>query len=88
MLTMANPKIMGKAPRTCMAWDAHMQVSGLFNILGRTTDPVMHVALFSSISSVVAPMGQPNYASANAQLNSWANVHSLQVQLGAGHARQ
>ena len=56
-----------------------MQVSGLFNLMGQGTDPVQHVALFSSISSIVAPMGQPNYAAANAQLNSWANTNSLQV---------
>lgn len=54
---------------------------GLFNVMKHMTDPIMHVALFSSISSVVAPTGQPNYAAANAQLNGWANAHSMQVSL-------
>ena len=56
------------------------QVTGLFHVVKQhINNPISHLALFSSISSVVAPMGQPNYAAANAQLNSWANTHSLEV---------
>ena len=41
--------------------------------------PVAAVALFSSVSSIVAPLGQPNYAAANAMLNAWANTQTTQV---------
>ena len=41
---------------------------------------VPHTLLFSSVSSIVAPLGQPNYAAANAMLNAWASAHSAQVR--------
>ena len=41
--------------------------------------PLSSIVLFSSISSIVAPLGQSNYAVANAMMNSWANGHNLQV---------
>lgn len=41
--------------------------------------PISAVALFSSVSSIVAPLGQPNYAAANAMLNAWANAQSAQA---------
>lgn len=40
--------------------------------------PVAAVATFSSISSIVAPLGQPNYAAANASLCSWASSKAAQ----------
>ena len=41
--------------------------------------PLSSIVLYSSVSSIVAPLGQPNYAVANAMMNSWANGHNLQV---------
>ena len=41
--------------------------------------PVANMVLFSSVSSIVAPLGQPNYAAANAMLNHWSTAHSNQV---------
>ena len=43
--------------------------------------PVARMVLFSSVSSIVAPLGQPNYAAANAMLNHWASAHSNQVSI-------
>ena len=43
--------------------------------------PLMSTVLFSSVSSIVAPLGQPNYAAANAMLNTWASAHCNQVSL-------
>ncbi len=45
--------------------------------------PLMSTVLFSSVSSIVAPLGQPNYADANAMLNNWASAHSNQVSLAS-----
>ena len=42
--------------------------------------PAAATLLFSSVSSIVAPLGQPNYAAANAMLNAWANAHSEQAR--------
>lgn len=56
------------------------KVSGLLAMarhVGPT--PLSAVLLFSSVSSIVAPLGQPNYAVANAMLNAWANAQSSQV---------
>jgi hypothetical protein len=41
--------------------------------------PAAATLLFSSVSSIVAPLGQPNYAAANAMLNAWANAQSEQA---------
>ena len=41
--------------------------------------PVVSSILFSSVSSIVAPTGQPNYAAANAILNSHANSKAAMV---------
>ena len=58
-----------------------LQVSGLMQLdAALCAVPIAHMALFSSISSVVAPAGQANYAAANAQLNHWANARSMQVR--------
>lgn len=40
--------------------------------------PTAGVVAFSSVSSIVAPLGQPNYASANASLCAWANAKAAQ----------
>lgn len=40
--------------------------------------PLAAVACFSSISSIVAPLGQPNYAAANASLCAWASAKAAQ----------
>ena len=42
--------------------------------------PASATLLFSSVSSLVAPLGQPNYAAANATLNAWANAQSEQAR--------
>ncbi len=41
---------------------------------------VSSTIFFSSVSSVVAPLGQPNYAAANAVLNAVANAQNIQVR--------
>jgi KR domain len=43
--------------------------------------PTRGVIAFSSVSSVVAPLGQPNYASANASLCAWASAKAAQGTL-------
>ena len=58
----------------------HMQVNGMFaldNSLRK--QPARSQLLFSSVSSIVAPTGQPNYAAANAILNAHANAKAQQV---------
>lgn len=40
--------------------------------------PLAALATFSSISSIVAPLGQPNYAAANASLCAWASAKAAQ----------
>ena len=40
--------------------------------------PTRGVVAFSSVSSIVAPLGQPNYASANASLCAWASAKAAQ----------
>lgn len=40
--------------------------------------PTPGVVAFSSVSSIVAPLGQPNYASANASLCAWASAKAAQ----------
>lgn len=40
--------------------------------------PTSGVVAFSSVSSIVAPLGQPNYASANASLCAWASAKAAQ----------
>lgn len=56
------------------------KVSGLFALDAALAGaPLAAMALFSSVSSIVAPVGQPNYAAANAVLNAWANERSAQA---------
>ncbi len=43
--------------------------------------PLSSIVLFSSVSSLVAPLGQPNYAAANAILNSVASIHVQKVHI-------
>ena len=45
--------------------------------------PTHSQLLFSSVSSIVAPTGQPNYAAANAILNAHANSKAQQVIFAA-----
>ena len=45
--------------------------------------PTCGVVAFSSVSSIVAPLGQPNYASANASLCAWASAKAAQGMKGA-----
>jgi KR domain len=40
--------------------------------------PTQGIVAFSSVSSIVAPLGQPNYASANASLCAWASTKAAQ----------
>ena len=56
------------------------KVSGLL-AMGSALElaPLHNILLFSSVSSIVAPLGQPNYAAANAMLNAWANAQGTQV---------
>ncbi len=57
------------------------KVSGLLAMAPHLHAAAMpHTLLFSSVSSIVAPLGQPNYAAANAMLNAWANAQSAQVR--------
>lgn len=58
------------------------KVAGVFGLEGAMKlSPLGLAALFSSVSSIVAPLGQPNYATANAMLNHWASTSSAQVPL-------
>ena len=58
-----------------------MQVAGLSQLARLSAQqPTAAQLLFSSVSSIVAPLGQPNYAAANAILNAHANSQTLQVQ--------
>ena len=55
------------------------KVSGLLRLgSALAAAPLRALALFSSVSSLVAPVGQLNYATANAMLNHWASQHSAQ----------
>lgn len=57
------------------------KVSGIFALDAALAGaPLAAMALFSSVSSIVAPSGQPNYAAANAVLNAWANGRSAQAR--------
>ena len=56
-------------------------MSGLLAIEAQVTAlPISCLLLFSSVSSIVAPVGQPNYAAANAILNSMANFNVQKVE--------
>ena len=58
------------------------KISGLIAIENASVGmPLSSIILFSSISSIVAPLGQSNYAVANAMMNSWANGQNLQVSI-------
>ena len=58
------------------------KMAGLLGLDGTAlrAAPVGAVLLFSSVSSIVAPLGQPNYAAANAMLNAWASARSEQAR--------
>jgi KR domain len=43
--------------------------------------PLILTCMFSSISSVVAPKSQPNYAAANSVLNAASNLQNSQVSV-------
>ena len=58
------------------------KVSGLLRLGSALAAlPTRGLALFSSVSSIVAPIGQPNYAAANAMLDNWASSRSAQGAL-------
>jgi len=46
--------------------------------------PLRAALLFSSVSAIVAPLGQPNYAAANAALNAWATGRGAQARAACG----
>ena len=55
------------------------KVSGLLRLgAALAAAPLRALMLFSSVSSIMAPLGQPNYATANAMLNHWASTHAAQ----------
>ena len=55
------------------------KVSGLRHMSAvLVAQPLQTMALFSSVSSIVAPLGQANYAAANSMLNNWATSHADQ----------
>lgn len=57
------------------------KVSGLFTLdAALAAAPLCAMMLFSSVSSILAPLGQPNYAAANAVLNAWASARSEQAR--------
>lgn len=63
-----------------------VKVSGLLAMdAAMVALPLSSIMLFSSVSSIVAPLGQPNYAAANAMLNAWANGRSSQASAGSSH---
>lgn len=47
--------------------------------------PTMQIQLFSSTSALICPVGQSNYASANAQLNALASSYNAMGKLTLGH---
>ena len=58
------------------------KVHGLLAIATRLSAlPLSSLMIFSSVSSLVAPLGQPNYASANAIMNTMANFHKRKVSM-------
>ena len=66
-------------------WNNHLhlvvQVAGLSQLDRLSAQqPTAAQLLFSSVSSFVAPLGQPNYAAANAILNAHANSQTSQVK--------
>lgn len=48
--------------------------------------PIPGLVAFSSVSSIVAPLGQPNYASANASLCAWASAKAAQGTANCNNA--
>ena len=47
--------------------------------------PAMQIQLFSSTSALICPVGQSNYASANAQLNALASFYNATGEIAFGH---
>ena len=43
--------------------------------------PLVSLMLYASVSALVAPTGQPNYAAANAMLGAWASNGAEKVQI-------